>query len=160
MPLTGELEKPLKVWSEVVEQCTLPGPKHSHAAAHMVRYLPLLGKQAVLVVPILQTLLVTPYMDSPWLRIPTLAALWKIRGQAELALDGLIEELGGHYGYQLEVLQHIAEMGPAARPAIAVLKEIAFSDQGVGHGGISSSMIDADEEAQRVARDILLRLEG
>ncbi|MFD0201882.1 MULTISPECIES: HEAT repeat domain-containing protein [Saccharothrix] len=115
-----------------------------------------LGPAAAGYLPALRALLDRPD-PAGWRELHVARALWRAAGDAEAALPLLTAAWHRNPHVRVAVVRCLAEMGPAAAPAAPMLREeLARRRRHTSTGsGWSSDQVVADEELQRLCRDVL-----
>ncbi|MFC1418160.1 hypothetical protein [Streptacidiphilus cavernicola] len=99
------------------------------------------------------------WTEDPWVSVEAAHALWAATGDVESALPALTSAVEGlahgiYYPVMISALWYLARMGPAARPAGAVLQDVPRLDQRLHYFG-SWRAFTEDEAIRRAVSDLL-----
>ncbi|MGF6829597.1 hypothetical protein P3T30_004923 [Kitasatospora sp. MAP12-9] len=101
--------------------------------------------------------------EDSWVSVEAAHALWRATGDAEAAVPALLTAVqrladGTYYPVMLTAVRYLARMGPAARPAARVLRDLPSLDRRVHSAGNWRAF--ADDGAIRAAVAELLAAAG
>jgi len=118
-----------------------------HACGIVAEFLGEMGEPARLGIPVLRQMLTH---EIPSTRIHAARSLWHLEPRAEEILPVLLDALRSG-GFDQQVIDYLAEMGPAARAAVPLLRQIIGTEDPLPEAAVPEDWLDSKEKVARAA---------